>query len=182
MVAHLVTFSTADEIQRFLTVFTITRVWSLLWARCSHTGSYTFFSQEVSSLQDFPTKQCTHFLYACMSYTPHSRWFDDSKRQVQITNHLRMRYFPAVMSFFVRYILPKNPTKSWAPLPTPFYNVLVILYRGVVSPCPTSKREDHSLSAVLDCLFIIFTAALRVWRPSPCAYCGRAMLEEPCTL
>jgi hypothetical protein len=30
---------------------------------------------------------------------------------------------------------------------------------------PTPKLEDHSLSAVRDCLFIMFTATLRIRRP-----------------
>jgi hypothetical protein len=38
---------------------------------------------------------------------------------------------------------------------------------GVVIPRRTPKLEDHPLSAVRDCLFDIFAAALRIWRPSP---------------
>jgi hypothetical protein len=32
----------------------------------------------------------------------------------------------------------------------------------------TPKLEGHPLSAVCDCLFKIFAATLRIWRPSPC--------------
>jgi hypothetical protein len=37
---------------------------------------------------------------------------------------------------------------------------------GVVAPRPTPKLEDHSLSAVRDCLFNIFAATLRTRRTS----------------
>jgi hypothetical protein len=35
------------------------------------------------------------------------------------------------------------------------------------APLPTPKLEDHSLSAVHDLLFNIFTANLHIWRPFP---------------
>jgi hypothetical protein len=35
------------------------------------------------------------------------------------------------------------------------------------APLPTPKLEDHTLSAVQDCLFHIFVATLHIWRPSP---------------
>jgi hypothetical protein len=38
---------------------------------------------------------------------------------------------------------------------------------GLLAPRPTPKLEDHPLSAVRDCLFNIFAATLRIWRPSP---------------
>jgi hypothetical protein len=48
--------------------------------------------------------------------------------------------------------------------------------RWVVRPRPTLQLEDHSLLAVRDCLFKIFTATLHIWRPSaPSAAWGRAM-------
>jgi hypothetical protein len=37
---------------------------------------------------------------------------------------------------------------------------------GLLAPLPTSKLEDHTLSAVRNWLFNIFTATLRLWRPS----------------
>jgi hypothetical protein len=36
----------------------------------------------------------------------------------------------------------------------------------VLTPRSTLKLEDHPLSTVRDCLFNIFTATLRIWRPS----------------
>jgi len=36
-----------------------------------------------------------------------------------------------------------------------------------LAPRPTSKMEDHALSAVRDCLFNIFAATISMWRPSP---------------
>jgi len=43
---------------------------------------------------------------------------------------------------------------------------------------PTPKLEDHSLSALCDCLFDTFSATLHVWRPSPSATWGFAMPAE----
>jgi hypothetical protein len=37
---------------------------------------------------------------------------------------------------------------------------------GLLAPRPTLKLQDHHLSAVCDCLFSIFAATLRIWRPS----------------
>jgi hypothetical protein len=46
----------------------------------------------------------------------------------------------------------------------------------VLTPRSTSKLEDHSLSAILDCLFSLFGATLHIWRPlPPSATPGRAM-------
>jgi hypothetical protein len=39
-------------------------------------------------------------------------------------------------------------------------------YGEGLTPRPTSKLEDHPLSAVRDSLFNIFAAALRIWRLS----------------
>jgi len=38
---------------------------------------------------------------------------------------------------------------------------------GLLAPHPTSKLEDNLLPAVRDCLFNIFAATLRTWKPSP---------------
>jgi hypothetical protein len=35
----------------------------------------------------------------------------------------------------------------------------------LLAPRPTPKLEDHPLSALHDCLFIIFAATLPIWRP-----------------
>jgi hypothetical protein len=46
----------------------------------------------------------------------------------------------------------------------------------LLAPRPSTKLEDHLLSAVFDCLFNIFAATLHIWRPSPLsATWGRAM-------
>jgi hypothetical protein len=37
-----------------------------------------------------------------------------------------------------------------------------------LAPCPTPKLEDYPLSAVFNCLFGIFAAALHVWRVLLC--------------
>jgi len=42
---------------------------------------------------------------------------------------------------------------------------------------PTSKLEDHPISAVRDCLFSTFAATLHIWKPSsPVTTRGRARL------
>jgi hypothetical protein len=52
----------------------------------------------------------------------------------------------------------------------------LILRWGVVSAMPNPKLGDYPLSAVRDCLFSIFAAALHNWRASsPSATWGRAM-------
>jgi hypothetical protein len=57
-----------------------------------------------------------------------------------------------------------------------FRNKLIFYGDTLLTPRPTLKLEDHSLSAVRDCLFIIFAATLHTWRASPpSATWGRAM-------
>jgi hypothetical protein len=46
-----------------------------------------------------------------------------------------------------------------------FRNKVVFYGEGLLAPRPTTKLEDHPLSAVRDCLFNIFAATLRIWRP-----------------
>jgi hypothetical protein len=43
----------------------------------------------------------------------------------------------------------------------------LFFYSEMLAPLPTSKLEDHPLSAVRDCFFNIFAAALHKWRASP---------------
>jgi hypothetical protein len=58
-----------------------------------------------------------------------------------------------------------------------FRNKLIFYSEELLAPCPTPKLEEHSLSAVCDCLFNIFAAKLHIWRPSPPSRTwGRAML------
>jgi hypothetical protein len=59
---------------------------------------------------------------------------------------------------------PKNQSKSEA-----LWNIATIkkcLRWGLLAPRPTPKLEDHPLSAVRDCLFIIFAATFRNRRTS----------------
>jgi hypothetical protein len=42
---------------------------------------------------------------------------------------------------------------------------IIFMVRGL-APHPTFKLEDHSLSAVRDCLFSLFAATFHIWRPS----------------
>jgi hypothetical protein len=46
-------------------------------------------------------------------------------------------------------------------------NKLIFYGEEMLAPRQTPKLEDHPLSAVGDCLFNIFTAALQNWRASP---------------
>jgi hypothetical protein len=48
-----------------------------------------------------------------------------------------------------------------------WYFVTWFIFYGeeLLAPRPTPKLEDHPLSAVRDCLFKIFAAALLIWRP-----------------
>jgi len=48
-----------------------------------------------------------------------------------------------------------------------FRNKLVLYGTELSTPCPTTKLDDHLLSAVRHCLFNIFGAILCKWRPSP---------------
>jgi hypothetical protein len=49
-----------------------------------------------------------------------------------------------------------------------FRNKLQFYGEWLLAIRPTPKLEDHPLSAVRDCLFNIFAANLRIWRPSLC--------------
>jgi hypothetical protein len=55
-----------------------------------------------------------------------------------------------------------------------YENVYIVVFRNkfifygveLLAPRPTPKLEDHTLSAVRDCLFNIFAATLQNWRES----------------
>jgi hypothetical protein len=46
-----------------------------------------------------------------------------------------------------------------------FCNMVIFNGEELLAPRPTSKLEDHPVSAVRDCLFNIFAATLHIWRP-----------------
>jgi hypothetical protein len=46
-----------------------------------------------------------------------------------------------------------------------FCNIILFYSEDLSAPRPTPKLEDHTLSAVCDCLFNAFTATLHNWRP-----------------
>jgi hypothetical protein len=48
-----------------------------------------------------------------------------------------------------------------------FVTSLFFYDKELLAPRPTTKLEDHTLSAVRDYLFNIFAAALQKWRESP---------------
>jgi hypothetical protein len=43
-----------------------------------------------------------------------------------------------------------------------YYNISVFYGEELLAPRPTPKLEDHTLSAVRDCLFNIFTGTLHI--------------------
>jgi hypothetical protein len=47
-----------------------------------------------------------------------------------------------------------------------FRNRLTFYGEGLLAPSPTHKLEDHHLSCVCGCLFYVFAATLRRWRPT----------------
>jgi hypothetical protein len=85
-------------------------------------------------------------------------------------------YLPKVQ---LNVILPPRPKSSqWSltfgPPPSPmratcfeiFRNKLIFYGEELLSPRQIPNLEDHPLSAVCGCLFSIFAATLRIWRPS----------------
>jgi hypothetical protein len=56
-----------------------------------------------------------------------------------------------------------------------FRNKLIFYDEELLAQRPNPKLEDHTLSAVRDCLFSIFAATLHIWRSPPSATWGRAM-------
>ena len=57
------------------------------------------------------------------------------------------------------------------------FRTMTSLYgEELLPPHPTSKLEEHPLSAVRDCLFNIFAATLHVWRP----FLHPQPEDEPC--
>ena len=46
-----------------------------------------------------------------------------------------------------------------------FRNVLTFYCEKLLAPLPTPNLDDHSFSAVHDCLFNIFAATLHIWSP-----------------
>jgi hypothetical protein len=82
----------------------------------------------------------------------------------------------------VHYCVHKNP--PLVPIlicPSPrtfvtFCKELIFYAEELLAPRPTQKLEDHTFSAVCDCLFNIFAATFRIWRSSsPSAAWGRPM-------
>jgi hypothetical protein len=69
-----------------------------------------------------------------------------------------------------RYYLPLRLFQIIRSISRPyvtFHNSCFLLRWGVVSPLLGPKLEDHSLSAVRDCLFNILAATLHIWRLCP---------------
>jgi hypothetical protein len=44
-------------------------------------------------------------------------------------------------------------------------NIIIFYVEELLAARPTPKLEDHPFSAVRDCLFNVFSATLRNWRP-----------------
>jgi hypothetical protein len=59
----------------------------------------------------------------------------------------------------------KNPIILQKVANRTFHNVICFYGEELLAPRPTSRLEDHPLSAVCDCLFSIFAAPLHIWKP-----------------
>jgi hypothetical protein len=46
-----------------------------------------------------------------------------------------------------------------------FRNIIIFYGEELLAPRPTPKLEDNPLSVVRDCLFNVFAATFRTWRP-----------------
>jgi hypothetical protein len=66
---------------------------------------------------------------------------------------------PVSLTSIFRCLLPIRPRSC--------VTRCLLFYGEELAQRPAHKLEDHTLSAVRYCLFNIFTATLRIWRPSP---------------
>jgi hypothetical protein len=76
-------------------------------------------------------------------------------------------HVPNLMSIFLSLgRLSRESVKVQGPL---WHFVTNLFFYGeeLLAPCPAPKLEDHSLPAVRNCFFNIFTATLHIWKPSP---------------
>jgi hypothetical protein len=71
--------------------------------------------------------------------------------------------------------LPRQPWLRERSTLRLYVNCLSCLRGGDVSPSPYLRLWDHSLSALHDCLFSVFTATFHIWRPSPSETWGHAI-------
>jgi hypothetical protein len=100
---------------------------------------------------------------------------------VPILNQMHtLHSFPPYFSKIVHFPLPWSFQRI-RPSRRPFVHFLTncFFFNGdeLLDSRPIPKFEDYSLSAVSDCLFNIFTAALHICRPSPSsATQGRALI------
>jgi hypothetical protein len=82
--------------------------------------------------------------------------------------HTSISNFPKIHFNCFLLLFRKNPFKSSSPMPCVTVRNMLDFYGGeLLALRSTPKMEDHPLSAVRDCLFNIFAATLRIWRPSP---------------
>jgi hypothetical protein len=54
-----------------------------------------------------------------------------------------------------------------SPVHTPSTPRSCVIFHNKLNSSPNPQTDDHPLSIVRDCLFNIFAATLRIWKPSP---------------
>jgi hypothetical protein len=83
--------------------------------------------------------------------------------------HCRFHKYPPPVSVLIRLNPVHTPTSHCE-----YFVTKMHFHRELLAPLPTSKRKDHPLSAVLDCLFNIFAAIIRI--------VGRSSIRNAITL
>jgi hypothetical protein len=82
-----------------------------------------------------------------------------------ITACTRVRHFSLFLARSIQSISPHSPQSHirdffvWFVIRLSFYD------EELLAPRPNPKTEDHTLSAVRDCLFVIFAASIHIWKP-----------------
>jgi hypothetical protein len=154
------------EPRRFITAFTSSRHLSLSWAK-----SIQYIRRAIPLLTLWAFVACyRENLYVYLTIPPHPNfWRSILLLFYRLHLGLPTSSFPSsfptktlytlLLSLMTSYqsISPGPKLSVWA-----FRNLICFYGKEVLEPRPTTKLEDHYLSAVRDCLFNIFAAALHI--------------------